>query len=144
VKSKRQSNTSSELPNPVFFLDRTFGEKMCDILQAAEFAMETHRVLYYGRQNVTDPEIINECGKRSLFILTADNKFPIRWEIEIRRAQVGVFVLSNNHERPEIWGPRVVSLKTKIIHAAQHRPRPFIGHISTGAELTLKLLKPRN
>ena len=144
MKSKRRSDTSSQLPEPLFFLDRTFGEKMLNMLSEAGFRLETHHNVYYGRQNVTDPEIIDECGKRPgpWFILTGDGKFPMRWEIEIRRAQIGAFVLSNNHEKPEIWGQRVVSLKSRMILAAQRRPRPFIGHISVGAQLTVKLLKP--
>lgn len=143
MMSKRQSDTS-KLPKPVFFLDRTFGDKMAAILSAAGFTLQTHHVVYYGRQDVTDPEIIDECGKRSWFIITADGKFHIRWEIEIRQAQVGIFILSNNHEKPEIWGPRIVSLQSRMHYATQHRLCPFVGHISASSELRVKLLKPRN
>ena len=141
MKSKRRSSTSPPPPDPVFFLDRNLGaEKMSRILASAGFRVELHHVWFYGRQDVTDEEIIAECGKRSCFLLTADGDLASRYEAEIRQANIGVFVLSNNNEGPSLWGPRIVAARNAFVRTTSHRPRPFVARFGKGGELSVRLL----
>ena len=112
--------------------------RSCQCFSEEGFTVQIHHDCFYGRQDVSDPEIIEECGKRGWYLLTGDGNLCSTYPAEVMRAQIGVFVLSNNHDGPEKWGPRIVAAKASMIRATQRRARPFVARLNTSSRLTLK------
>ena len=118
-------------PDPIFLTDRNLGaEYLPTALRAAGFCLVVHEDHFNKRQDVADPEVIAECGRRGWFLLTADNSLPRRWAKEIRAAKVGVFCQTNNHQGPRLWVPRIIAAKPKMLKAVHRWERPFVGFIT--------------
>jgi len=67
--------------------------------------------------------------------LTADADLEFTYAAEIRGAKIAVFILTNNHEGPDVWGPRVVSAKSYIERELGRRRKPFAAHITTESRI---------
>jgi hypothetical protein len=128
---KKPFKNTKQLKPPVFFLDRNLGLKLAEILRRANFAVLAHQEHYGpGAQRVSDPEVISECGKLKHPLLTADGNLPFTFATEITNAKIAVFLLSNNHEGPEVWGPRVISAKLDMEREWYGRAKPYTAHIN--------------
>jgi hypothetical protein len=132
LKSDKRYKNSQQRKSPVFFLDRNLGaEKLAGILRPAGFALVTHHDKYGAqRTRVSDPEIIADCGLSRWVLLTADRDLEFTYAAEITTAKIAVFILSNNHEGPSKWGPRVVTAKPRIETELGRRRKPFAAHIT--------------
>lgn len=120
-------------------MDRNLGaDDLPAILRAAGFRVEVHDDVYYGRQDVLDPDIIAHCGKNRWFLLTGDIDLLTRYSEEIRRAALGVFCQANNHDGPKLWGPRIIAARNAIVRAANVRQRPFAAMITLKAKLKFR------
>ncbi len=140
MKSRRRSATTQ--PDPVFFIDRNLGaEILPNGLRKAGFLVVVHDEHFHGRQDVLDPEMIEECGAHGWFLLTGDSDLTRRWSREIAQAKIGVFCQTNNRHGPLLWLPRICSLQSSIIKLAQHEPRPFIAFITAEVKPQLLLKK---
>jgi PIN like domain len=112
LRLKKLFKNTQQLEPPVFFLDRNLGLRLAAIFRRASFTVIAHQEHYGpGAQGVSDPEVISECGRLKHALLTADGNLPFTFATEIRNARIAVFLLFNNHEGPEVWGPRVISAK---------------------------------
>jgi PIN like domain len=126
-------------PDPVFFLDRNLGaEVLPTALRIAGFRLVVHDEYFSRRQDVLDPEVIAECGFQRWFLLTGDSDMPRRWSIETKRAGIGVFCQTNNHQGPRLWVPRIIFLKKKLIKAALNWNRPFVAMITAESKPSLR------
>lgn len=96
----------------------------------------THRSCFGERQDVSDPEVIAHCGKSHMVLISADYDFEAMYAKEIRAAKIAVFVVSNNHEGPDKWGPRIVSAKDEIFDQLKRRKKPFVGFIGESGRVT--------
>ena len=94
---------------------------------------------FRGRQDVLDPEVIRVCGEHGWFLLTGDSDLTRLWSRELIGANIGVLCQTNNHHGPQLWGPRICSLKSEIVHLAQHQLRPFIAFVTAEAKSQLFL-----
>lgn len=63
---------------------------------------------------------------------------------EIRAAKIAAFVIGNNHEGPEKWGPRIVAAKDEIFLELKRRKKPFVGLISDTGRVSKLWLYKRN
>ncbi len=127
---KPSKNTQQHNP-PVFFLDRNLGaEKLAGILRAADFTLITHTQVYKDRQDVKDPEIIADCGKAKTVLLTADSDLEFSYAAEINAAKIAVFVLSNNNDGPEKWGPRIINARQDMEREIRRRRKSFSAQIN--------------
>jgi hypothetical protein len=128
---KKPFKNTQQLESPVFFLDRNLGLKLAAILRLANFDVIAHQE-HYGpeAQKISDPEVISECGRLKYPLLTADGNMPFTFASEIRNAKIAVFLLSNNHEGPEVWGPRVISAKLDMEREWYGRAKPYTAHIN--------------
>jgi predicted nuclease of predicted toxin-antitoxin system len=129
---KKPSKNTQQRNPPVFFLDRNLGaEKLAAILRAAEFTLITHTQVYKTRQNVKDPEIIADCGKARTVLLTADTDLEFSYAAEINEAKIAIFVLSNNNDGPEKWGPRIINARQDMDRELGRRRKSFSAQINT-------------
>jgi hypothetical protein len=144
LKSRKRLKNTQRRNEPEFFLDRNLGrEKLASLLHPT-FKIVTHRSCFGERQNVSDPEIIEFCGKKHLVLISADYDFQSMYAKEIRAAKIAAFVVSNNHEGPNKWGPRIVSAKDEILFHLKNRNKPFVGLISETGRVSKLWLYKRN
>jgi hypothetical protein len=122
-----------------FFLDKSVGAPgMVAVLRPVGYNCVTHEEYFAGRNNVVeDPEIIAACGQHGWFLITSDKDLPIRWIEEIRAAQIGIFLLSNQNDGSGVWSNRIIACEADVIHEAQNRERPFVARISVAGRLYL-------
>ena len=76
-KLTKRSSKKRELPEPVFFVDRSLGKKaLPDVLRSSGWQIECHETHFPKNANnpeVSDVEWINFAGSKGWMILTADN-----------------------------------------------------------------------
>ncbi len=82
-----------------------------------------------------DPEIIELCGRQDWRLITSDKNMPTTWIREIKTAQIGIFLLSNQNDGSDVWGRRIIACDDQITHEAINRERPFVARISDGGKL---------
>jgi hypothetical protein len=129
-------------PDAVFFTDRNLGANYFPAeMRKAGYCIVTHDEHFDLRQDVLDPEVIEECGRNGWLLITADRDMPRRWADDIRKAQIGVFCQTNNHQGPRIWIPRIVSCKDKLLRAVKNWDKPFIGFISAEKKPSIRHVK---
>lgn len=80
--------------------------------------------------------MIYDCGLKNRVLLTADKELPYLWAKEMLDAKVAVFVVTNNNEGPQAWGPRIVRAKRDMLRELRRRERPFAAKISTDGRVT--------
>lgn len=100
------------------------------MLRAADFTLITHTQVYKDRQDVKDPEIITDCGKAKTVLLTADSDLEFSYAAEINRAKIAIFVLSNNNDGPEKWGPRIINARQDMERELRRRRKSFAAQIN--------------
>jgi predicted nuclease of predicted toxin-antitoxin system len=146
LRSKKRSKSSQERNAPVFFLDRQLGsEKLVALLRPAGFKVFSHQSRYGAQgQNISDVEVIAGCGREHRVLLSADSDFEYMYGAEIKAAKIAAFVLSNNHEGPSKWGPRIIQAKDQVLLELKRRKKPFVGHINEYGRVTKIRLYRRN
>jgi hypothetical protein len=118
-------------PDPVIFTDRDLGADYLPAeLRKAGLRIITHDEHFDKRQNVLDPEVIQEVARQGWVLLTGDGDMPRRWANEIRTAKIAVFCQTNNHQGPRLWVPRIIAAKPKILRAIKNLDRPFVAFIT--------------
>jgi uncharacterized protein with PIN domain len=126
-------------PDPVLFIDRNLGARVLpNALRLAGFSIVVHDEHFPGRQNVPDPEVIEECGKNGWALLTADSDLTRRWAKEVRAANIGVFCQTNNTQGPRLWIPRIINAKARLTSAYARWNKPFIAFIHANPKGTIK------
>lgn len=139
MKSRRRSNTTTP-PDPVFFVDRNLGAVyLPERLRAVGFRLAIHDDHFHKRQDVKDPEVIAACGENRWFMLTGDSDLPRCWRKEVDAAAIGVFCQTNNREGPQLWVPRIILLRAKILRLANKERLPFVAYITADAKPRLRL-----
>jgi hypothetical protein len=128
---KKQFKNTKRRKSPAFFLDRNLGLRLGALLRSAGFDLITHQE-HFGKdaQTISDPGVISECKKLRRALLTADGHLPFTYATEIRDAKIAVVLLSNNHDGPDLWAPRIISAKLDIERELHLRARPFTAHVS--------------
>jgi hypothetical protein len=71
-----------------------------------------------------------------MVLMTADADLEFMCGSEISASKVAIFVLSNNHEGPDKWGPRIIKAKEQIFLELKRRKKPFVGHIGESGRVT--------
>ena len=142
MKSKKRSKITSgksqlEEP-PVFFTDRTFGKaKLAEMLRQAAFVVTTHYEEYGDEgHKIADPVIIYDCGLKNRVLLTGDQDLVHTYALEVREAKIAVFVITDNNEGPDKWGPRIIAAKRDIWRELSRRAKPFTARISRDGRIT--------
>jgi hypothetical protein len=125
--------------NLEFFLDKSVGAPgMAAVLRPAGYMCVTHEEHFVGRHAaVLDPEIIQACAEHGWFLITSDKDLPVRWIEEIRAAQIGIFLLSNQNDGSEIWANRIIACEADVIDEALNRERSFVARISVAGKMYL-------
>ena len=90
-------------------------------------------------QTIPDPEVIDECRKLKRALLTADSELPFTYAAELRKAKIAVFVLSNNHDGPAAWGPRILSAALDMERELAVTAKPFCAHVNTEGRISYVL-----
>jgi hypothetical protein len=107
------------------------------MLRAADFQIVT---LYdeYGEaeSKIIDPVMIADCGFKNRVLLTGDRDLIRTWAKEIVEANIAVFVTTDNHEGPRIWGPRIISAKKGILRELGRRNPPFTATIAADSSIS--------
>ncbi|MGD0456641.1 MAG: hypothetical protein ABSC21_02720 [Terriglobia bacterium] len=107
-------------------------------LRLAGFKLVSHRDVYGPRSSTDDPEIISYCGikRNKMVLITADQDMEFTYAPEIRKARVAIFIVTNNHEGPDKWLPRIVSAKLDMERELSTRAKSFAARISTEGRVT--------
>lgn len=85
---------------------------------------------------IADPVVIQDCGLKRRVLLTGDQDLIYTWAKEIAESKIAVFVTTNSHEGPKLWGPRIIRAKNDILRELVRREKPFIARISTEGRVT--------
>jgi len=122
-----------------FFIDKSVGAPgLAAVLQPAGWDCLTHEVHFAGQYGIIpDPEIIAACAATGRFLITSDKDLPVRWIAEIRAADIGIFLLSNQNDGSDVWGVRLLNCEAQIIDEAVNRQRPFVARINEAGNLYL-------
>jgi hypothetical protein len=111
------------------------------MLRSEGFDLITHQEHFGKRaQGILDPAVISECKKIKRALLTADNHLPFTYAAEIRQSKIAVILLSNNHDGPDKWAPRIVSARLDIEREIHLRAKPFTAHVSTEGRVSYVML----
>jgi hypothetical protein len=111
--------------------------KLAGVLRPAGFKLITHNDRYGAqRTKVSDPEIIADCGRTKTILLTADADLESTYTAEITSARIAVFILGNNHDGPDKWGPRIILAKSEIEEQLGKRRKPFVARINCAGHIT--------
>jgi hypothetical protein len=106
-------------------VDENLGSaKLPGILCKAGFNLVTHKAKYKGKQGIADPQIIADCGKDNLVLLTADGALETLWAAEIQQAGIAVVILTNNKDGSSVWGTRLTAGKKDIIAKLNQYKKP--------------------
>jgi|SRR5579864_2299775 len=109
---------------------------MGNVLRPAGYNCIIHEEYFAGRYDVIfDPEIIQVCGNNHWFLITSDKDLPVRWIEEIRAAQIGIFLLSNQNDGSEVWANRIMACEADVIREAETRDLPFVARISVEGKM---------
>ncbi len=95
-------------------------------------------------QAVSDPEIIALCGKRKHILITADKRLEYTYAPEIRRARIGVVILSTNNDGAENWQRRLITAQESIREQISKRRKPYVIRVAKDGQLTLIKLYRKN
>lgn len=89
-----------------------------------------------AESKIADPIVITDCGLKDRVLLTGDQDLVYTWAKEIKEAKIAVFAVTNNNERPSMWGPRIVRAKRDILRELRRRQKPFTARISVEGRVT--------
>jgi predicted nuclease of predicted toxin-antitoxin system len=118
--------------------------KLPGILRKAGYPLVTHKTKYKGQCGIKDPQIIADCGKDNLILLTADADLETRWAPEIQKAKIAVVILANNTEGAAVWGARLTVGKKDILAKLQQFPKPCALRFGVNAKVTsVRLYGPK-
>lgn len=117
-------------------------------LRAAGYELLTY-VEEFGRvmnQRISDPQIIEMCGKRKQILITADRKMEYTYAPEIRAARIGVVLLLTNNDGAESWQRRLIAAQDAIREQVAKRRKPYLMRVAIDGSLTIVKLyrKPRD
>jgi hypothetical protein len=96
-----------------------------EILRSAGIKVVTHRERYGRTPGIQDPQVIADCGMDHTILLTADADLETTWAAEIRKAKIGVVILSNNTYGAAKWGHRIIQGMEEIILQLRKRKKPY-------------------
>jgi hypothetical protein len=112
--------------------------KLAAMLRPNGFDVVTHLERYGSqRDREPDPNIALECGRRKNILIAADPDFETQYAVEVRQAGIAVFLLSNNHDGADKWGPRIIKARDAILLEIGRRRKPFVAHINVDGEISL-------
>jgi hypothetical protein len=129
----------------VFLVDENLGStKLPGILRKAGYQVIAHKTKYKGKQGIPDPQIIADCGKDNLTLLTADGALETLWAAEIQKAHIAVVILANNTEGSVVWGTRLTAGKQDILARLRRHAKPCTIRFGVNAKVTyVRLYGPR-
>jgi hypothetical protein len=104
-------------------VDENLGStKLPGMLRRYGYKLITHRTKYKRQQGILDPQIIADCGRDNLVLLTGDGQLETLWATEIEQAKMAVVILANNTDGAKAWGKRLGSGRVDIMRRlAEHR-----------------------
>jgi hypothetical protein len=121
----------------LFLIDENLGsEKLPELLRQAGYKVVTHKAKYRGVQGIPDPQIIADCGRDKLILLTADGRLETLWAAEILQARIAVVILSNNIDGASAWGARLTSGKRDLLEKLRKYRRPCVLRFGKGGKVT--------
>ena len=107
------------------------------MLRVSGFCIVTHHDEYGDEgHGIADPAIISDCGLKNRILLSGDQNLVYTYALEIRKAEIAVFVTTDNNEGPNQWGPRIIAAKRDIWRELGRRKKPFAARISSNGEIT--------
>ena len=132
----------SETTELVFFIDRSLGRKLPQMLRNAGATIEIHDERF--RQDTPDIEWLAEVGRYNWVVLTKDEKIGYRTpeQIAVAAANVRLFVLACGNLSAQEMGAILLKALESIRQFAKHNPAPFIAKIYQSGEV--KEWKNRN
>jgi hypothetical protein len=114
------------------------------MLRKAGYKVITHKSKYKGKQGVQDPQVIADCGKGNLILLTADGRLETVWAAEIERARVAIVILSNNKDGADVWGLRLSAGKQEIFEKLKQFKKPCVLRFGVNGKVgSVRLYGPR-
>ena len=144
--SKRSQSTSTPHRNRrLFLVDENLGSiNLPNILLTAGYQVVTHKTKYKGQQGIPDPQIIADCGRDNLVLLTADSQLETLWALEIENARIAVVILANNTEGATTWGTRLTAGKLDILAKLRQHQKPCAIRFGKNSKVThVRLYGPR-
>jgi predicted nuclease of predicted toxin-antitoxin system len=141
--SKRSSITPRN--RRLFLIDENLGsEKLPELLRQAGYKVVTHKSKYGGAQGIPDSQIIADCGREKLILLTADSRLETLWAAEIQQAGIAVVILSNNIDGASAWGARLSIGKKDILAKLRAYKEPCALRFGKGGRVThVRLYGPK-
>jgi hypothetical protein len=126
-------------------VDENLGSfKLPEILRQAGYKIVTHKAKYGGRQGISDPPIIPDCGTDNLVLLTADAQLETLWAAEIEHARIAVVILANNIDGSALWGARLTAGKQDILEKLRQFKKPCALRFGKSAKVTkVRLYGPK-
>jgi predicted nuclease of predicted toxin-antitoxin system len=119
-------------------VDENLGSaKLPGILRKAGFPIVTHKTKYKGKQGIPDPQIIADCGKNNLVLLTGDGRLETLWAAEIQKARIAVVILTNNTDGAPAWGARLAAGKQDILMKLRKYEKPCALRFGVNAKVTI-------
>lgn len=104
----------------------------------------THKTKYKGKQGIPDPQIIADCGRDNLVLLTADGALETLWAVEIEQAGIAVIILTNNKDGSSVWGARLAAGKKDITARLNKHRKPCALRFGVSAKVvTVRLYGPK-
>jgi hypothetical protein len=104
----------------------------------------THKTKYKGKQGILDPQIIADCGKDNLVLLTADGALETLWAVEIQLAAIAVVILTNNKDGSSVCGKRLVAGKKDITAKLNKHKKPCALRFGVNAKVvSVRLYGPK-
>ena len=118
-------------------VDENLGSsKLPGILRRAGYQIVTHKSKYRGRQGISDPPIIADCGRDNLILLTADAQLETLWAAEIQQARLAVVILANNKDGADAWGARLAAGRQDILTKLSIYRKPCALRFGVNAKVT--------
>jgi hypothetical protein len=110
---------------------------MAKILRSDDFQLITiYEEFGEAESKIADPVMIQDCGLKNRVLLTGDQDLIYTWAKEIAESKIAVFVTTNSHEGPRLWGPRIIQARKDILRELARREKPFTARISTEGRVT--------
>lgn len=139
--SKQSKPTSGQKRRrrDVYYLDRNLcSEITISLLREAGFRLITYWD-DYGRvwgQQISDPDLIAQCGRRNHVLITADSRAEYTYAAEIMNAKIAVILLSRNNDGAISWAQRLITAKDAIEEQLSTRRKPLLIRLALDGRLT--------
>lgn len=110
---------------PVFFLDRTHGQRTSRILQSVGINVIPHRQWFV--HDTPDPEWIAKCGKEAWVVLSGDKSIESVPENRqaVIEAKCKVFFFNDTNSLPEEWAAAVIVGRPRLYEIIARNDGPF-------------------